>query len=62
MLPTLFGDDTGRTLLDLSLAAARGLAMRRLPGLETTVDRRWQATRALLLTDYHIHTDDRTTQ
>ncbi|GAB5902130.1 TetR/AcrR family transcriptional regulator [Mycobacteroides chelonae] len=62
MLPTLLGDDTGRTLLDLSLASARGLAMRRLPGLETTVDRRWQATRAFLLTDYQIHIDDRTTR
>jgi AcrR family transcriptional regulator len=52
VLPTLSNKDTGRTLLDVAMATARGLALRRLPGLETTVDRRWRAAKSLLMDTY----------
>jgi AcrR family transcriptional regulator len=53
VLPTLANNDTGRTLLDVALATARGLALRRLPGLEATVDRRWRAAKSLLMDAYN---------
>lgn len=52
VLPTLAGNDAGRTLLDVAMATARGLALRRLPGLEATVDRRWRAAKSLLMDTY----------
>ncbi|WP_162526064.1 MULTISPECIES: TetR/AcrR family transcriptional regulator [unclassified Mycobacteroides] len=52
MLPALARDEVGRTLFDIAFATTRGLALRRLPGLELTVDRRWHAARALLLSTY----------
>ena len=52
VLPTLANTDSGRTLLDVALATARGLALRRLPGLEATVDRRWRAAKSLLMDTY----------
>src|ERR1700749_4885478 len=52
VLPTLANKDTGRTLLDVAMATARGLALRRLPGLEATFDRRWRAAKSLLMAIY----------
>ena len=52
VLPTLANNDTGRTLLDVAMATARGLALRRLPGLEATVDRRWRAAKSLLMDSF----------
>jgi AcrR family transcriptional regulator len=52
VLPTLANNDDGRTLLDVAMATARGLALRRLPGLEATVDRRWRAAKSLLMAIY----------
>jgi AcrR family transcriptional regulator len=52
VLPTLANSDSGRTLLDVTMATARGLALRRLPGLEITVDRRWRAAKSLLMDTY----------
>jgi AcrR family transcriptional regulator len=49
VLPTLANTDSGRTLIDVAMATARGLALRRLPGLEATVDRRWRAAKSLLM-------------
>jgi AcrR family transcriptional regulator len=49
VLPTLASTDSGRTLIDVAMATARGLALRRLPGLEATVDRRWRAAKSLLM-------------
>ena len=49
VLPTLANTDSGRTLIDVTMATARGLALRRLPGLEATVDRRWRAAKSLLM-------------
>lgn len=49
VLPTLAKTDSGRTLIDVAMATARGLALRRLPGLEATVDRRWRAAKSLLM-------------
>jgi AcrR family transcriptional regulator len=57
VLPTLSNKDAGRTLLDVAMATARGLALRRLPGLETTVDRRWRAAKSLLMDTYDILAD-----
>jgi AcrR family transcriptional regulator len=52
VLPDLASKEVGRTLLDVAMATARGLALRRLPGLEATVDRRWRAARSLLMDTY----------
>jgi AcrR family transcriptional regulator len=52
VLPNLARTDFGRTLLDVALATVRGLALRRLPGLEATVDRRWRAAKSLLMDTY----------
>jgi len=52
VLPTLANTDSGRTLVDVAMATARGLALRRLPGLENTVDRRWRAAKSLLMDIY----------
>ena len=49
VLPTLANTDSGRTLIDVAMATSRGLALRRLPGLEATVDRRWRAAKSLLM-------------
>jgi AcrR family transcriptional regulator len=49
VLPTLANTDSGRTLIDVAMATARGLAQRRLPGLEASVDRRWRAAKSLLM-------------
>lgn len=49
VLPTLSKTDSGRTLIDVAMATARGLALRRLPGLEATVERRWRAAKSLLM-------------
>jgi AcrR family transcriptional regulator len=57
VLPTLSNKDTGRTLLDVAMATARGLALRRLSGLETTVDRRWRAAKSLLMDTYDTLAD-----
>ena len=52
VLPDLATNESGRTLLDVAMATARGLALRRLPGLEATVDRRWRAAKSLLMDTY----------
>jgi AcrR family transcriptional regulator len=52
VLPTLANTDSGRTLIDVATATARGLALRRLPGLEATVDRRWRAAKSLLMDSF----------
>ena len=49
VLPTLANKDAGRTLLDVNDGHRPRSGMRRLPGLEATVDRRWRAAKSLLM-------------